>query len=93
MADRDQRLLVGEGLFVREQHPLVGDRDDIVVERAGSDRVFGLLREDRPLRIEAMEPGDGPGGLDMLPGRERAARHAIDENLDAGSPCAGASRM
>ena len=42
--------LVGEGLFVREQHPLVGDRDDVVVERARRDRLLGLRGENRSAR-------------------------------------------
>ena len=54
----EQRLLVGERLLVREQHMFVGDRDDIVVERAGGDRLVRLADEDRAFGIEAMVPRD-----------------------------------
>ena len=69
---------------MREQHALVGDRDDVVVERAGGDRFLRLLGEDRPLGIEPVQPRDRLRRLDMLARREGAARHAIDEDLDAG---------
>ena len=93
LAARDQRRLVGEGLFMREQHALVGDRNDVVVERAGGDRLFRLLDEDRPLGIEPVQPGDRLRRLEVLARREGAARHAIDEDLDPRLAVAGASRM
>ena len=49
---RDQRILVGKGLFMRKQQRSVGDRDHIIVERTGGDRLFGLLGEQRSRRIE-----------------------------------------
>src|SRR3546814_9573967 len=51
-------VLVGEGLFVREQHAFVGDRDDIVVERARRDRLLGLLRKQRPCGIDTVARSD-----------------------------------
>ena len=58
---------------MREQNALVGDGDHVVVERARGDRLLRLLREDDPLRVEEVQPRDGPGRLDMLPRGESAA--------------------
>jgi hypothetical protein len=43
LACAEQGLLVGERLLVCEQDAFVGDRDDVVVERAGGNRLFRLL--------------------------------------------------
>ena len=58
---------------MREQHALVGDRDDVIVERAGGDRRFGLLDEQGALGIEPVQPGDRLRRLEMLARREGAA--------------------
>ncbi len=67
-----------------EEDILVRDGDHVIVERAGGDRFLGLLDEQGPLGIEAVEAGDGLGGLQMLPRRKGAARHAIDEQFQSG---------
>ena len=51
---------------MREQHALVGDRDDVVVEGAGGDRLLGLLDEDRSLGVEPVAPGDRLRRFDVL---------------------------
>src|SRR3546814_8949370 len=66
-------VLVGEGLFVREQHAFVGDRDDIVVERARRDRLLGLLRKQRPSGIDTVAARERGACLAVLAGREGAA--------------------
>jgi hypothetical protein len=43
---------------VGEEHAFVGHRNYIVVEGARGDRFLRLLREDRPLGIEPVQPGD-----------------------------------
>ena len=72
LARGDQRVLVGEGLLVREQHALVGDGDDVIVERAGGDRFLAIARRrssrsgsSRCSRAIALRR------LDMLARRER----------------------
>ena len=42
-------VFVGKGQLVREQYTFVGDRDDVVVERARCYCLGGLLHEQRPL--------------------------------------------
>ena len=68
---------------MREQHPLVGDRDDVVVERARRDRLLGLRGEDRAPGIEAVAPRDRFRRFDMLAGRKGAARDPVDEDLNS----------
>ncbi len=85
------RGLVDVGALVAEQHAAVADRDHVVVEHAGVDRVGILLREDSARRVEAMAASDGGGSLARLPcgiflrrGRRRVVgRAAVDEELDA----------
>ena len=66
-----------------EEHALVRHGDDVVVEGAGRDRFLRLLDENGPLGIEPVQPGDRLRRFDMLAGREGAAAHAIDEQLDS----------
>ena len=76
--------LVGERLLMGEQHMLVGDRDDVVVEGAGGDRLLRLLRRTRSA------PGRAGGSRAIARDAStcwRAGkappRDAIDEDLDA----------
>ena len=55
----DELVVIGEGAFVREQHGAVGDRDDIVVECAGGNRIVGLLCEQGASGYDTVEPCDG----------------------------------
>ena len=64
---------IREGLLVREQDMLVGDRDDVVVEGAGGDRRFGLADEQGARRIEPVQPRDRAAGLAMLADGKGAA--------------------
>ncbi len=66
-----------------EQDRPVGHCNHVIVEGAGGNRFLALRREDRPGRVESMEPSDRPRRLDMLPRRKWPARHAIDEYLHA----------
>src|SRR5204862_816785 len=61
-------------LLMREQGALVGDRDDVVVERAGGDRCGGLLDEKGARRIEPVQARDRLARLAMLTRREGAAQ-------------------
>ena len=83
LASRQQPHLVGEGLFVSEQHTLIGDRDDIVVERTGGDRFLRLLGKNGALRVQPMPARDCSRRLDMLPRGKCTPRHAVDEELNA----------
>ncbi len=58
---------------MREQNALVGDRDDIVVERACGDRLGALLDEQHPVRVEPVLAGDDPARLVVLARGEAAA--------------------
>ena len=69
---------------MREQHALVGDRDDIVVEGAGGDRLLPTARR--------RSPGAGSSRCSRAIALDASrccragkapARHAIDEHLDA----------
>src|SRR3546814_4963391 len=73
----DLRGLVGE------QHMLVRDRDDVVVERAALDRALRLTDEQRARGIEPVLARDRLRRVEMLARREASAANAIDENLDA----------
>ena len=66
-----------------EQHPFIGDRDDIIVEGASSNRLFRLLDEKGASWIEAVQSGDGAARFDMLARRIGATGNAIDEDFDA----------
>ena len=77
---------VVEGL----RHAPVGDRDDIVVERARLDGGGVLLDEDRPFGGEAVQAGDRATGLQILPRREGSAGAAIDEHFHARRSVIGA---
>jgi hypothetical protein len=78
-----ERVLVGKGALVGEEHGLVGDGDDIVVEGAGGDRLLRLGDEQDVVGAQPVEPGDGSAGLTVLAGGEGAAGNAVDEDLDA----------
>ena len=54
---------IGEGLLVSEQHGLVGDRDDVVVEGPGGDRVGDCCDE------QLCGRGRGPTGARRPPTR------------------------
>ena len=43
---------------MREQDALVGDRDDVIVERARGDGRLGLLGEDDPFGVESVKSRD-----------------------------------
>src|SRR3546814_7211560 len=73
----DLRGLVGE------QHMLVRDRDDVVVERAALDRAVRLTDEQRARGIEPVLARDRLRRVEMLARREASAANAIDETLDA----------
>src|SRR3546814_17979025 len=73
----DLRGLVGE------QHMLVRDRDDVVVERAALDRAVRLTDEQRARGIEPVLARDRLRRVEMLARREASAANALDENLDA----------
>ena len=74
-------LLVGEGQLVREQDALVRDRDHVIVEGPGRDRRLGLLGEQSPRGVKPVQPRNRLRRLDMLPRRESAADHAVNEDL------------
>ena len=73
LASGEERVLVGERQFVREQHPLVGDRNHVVVEGAGGDRLLRLLGKDHPVGVEAVPPRNGARRLEVLARGKRSA--------------------
>ena len=94
VAQVGQHLAGGdEGLVVVEKHILVADGDDVVVKHAGVDRPGRLLREDRVVPAQLMQPRHGLERLQRLPGGEaaRAGFHlrrperavAVDEKMQA----------
>lgn len=88
-----ERLRLGKGLFMGEQHPFIGDRDHIIVESAGRDRGLGLAGEEHAVGRQAMRARHRLTGFAMLARWERAAAFAIDKDLDPGRSCAVQSRM
>lgn len=77
-----ERLRLGKGLFMGEQHPFIGDRDHIIVESAGRDRGLGLAGEEHAVGRQAMRARHRLTGFAMLARWERAAAFAIDKDLD-----------
>ncbi len=51
---------IGEGELVAEQDVFVGDRNDVVVERAAADRHVGLSDEQGAHGIESVKAGYCP---------------------------------
>ena len=72
-----------------EQHALVGHSDDIVVKRAGRDRLGRLFDEQRARRVEAMQACHCAAGLFVLACGERATGTAIDKQFDPAGAMAG----
>ena len=81
LAECDDLVPVREGKLMREQDILVGDGDDVVVERTCRDRRFRLLDEQSPVRIEPVQSRNRLRRLQMLAGGKGAARHSVDEQL------------
>ena len=82
-----ERGFVGEGVLVVEEHLLVRDGDDVVVEGAGVDGFGRLAGVDGAGVGEPVLARDGLAGFERLArgkaGLGFAGLAAVDENLDA----------
>ncbi len=75
---------IGKRTLMREQHAPIGDRDHIIVERAGRNRLGILLDEHRARRVESMPARDDGAGLFVLARGVAPALPAPDEHFGPG---------